>query len=66
MSVNMTAVAQAIVDAGVTETKEWLRIETASDAATLDALVRAAIGMAEDFCGQMMFARRGGGAGAGL
>ncbi len=59
MSVNMTAVAQAIVDAGVTETKEWLRIETASDAATLDALVRAAIGMAEDFCGQMMFARAG-------
>lgn len=59
MSVNMTTVAQAIVDAGVAETKAWLRIETASDDATIEALMRAAIGMAEDFCGQMMFARAG-------
>lgn len=59
MSVNMTAVSQPIIDAGLAETKAWLRIETASDDASLDALVRAAIGMAEDFCGQMMFARAG-------
>ncbi|MCH4152242.1 MAG: phage head-tail connector protein [Sphingobium sp.] len=59
MSVNMTAVSQPIVDAGIAETKEWLRIDTANDDATIEALVRAAIGMAEDFCGQRMFARAG-------
>lgn len=59
MTINMTTVSQPIIDAGVAETKEWLRIETASDDATIEALVRAAIGMAEDFCGQHMFARAG-------
>lgn len=55
----MTAVSQPIIDAGVAETKAWLRIETVGDDASLDALVRAAIGMAEDFCAQQMFARAG-------
>ncbi len=59
MSINMTAVAQAILDAGLAETKAWLRIETAGDDATIEALVRAAIGMAEDFCAQLMFRRAG-------
>lgn len=59
MSVTMTAVAQGIVDAALAETKAWLRIETAGDDATLAALVRSAVGMAEDFCGQMLFVRAG-------
>ena len=55
----MTAVAQGVIDAAAAETKAWLRIEMASDDATIASLVRAAIGMAEDFCTQMMFARTG-------
>jgi len=55
----MTAVAQGIIDAALAETKAWLRIETAGDDATLAALVRSAVGMAEDFCGQMLFVRAG-------
>ena len=59
MTVNMTAVSQPIIDAGLAETKDWLRIETASDDAAIGALLRSAIGMAEDFCAQQMFARSG-------
>lgn len=59
MTVTMTAVAQGVIDAAAAETKAWLRIEMASDDATIASLVRAAIGMAEDFCAQMMFARTG-------
>jgi len=59
MTVQMEAVAQGIVDDAVAETKGWLRIETAHDDASLEALVRSAIGMAEDFCAQRMFARAG-------
>jgi len=59
MSVTMTAVGQGIIDAALAETKAWLRIETAGDDAALAALLRSAIGMAEDFCGQMMFVRAG-------
>lgn len=59
MTVTMSAVAQGIIDAGLAETKAWLRIETASDDAAIGALVRSAIGMAEDFCAQAMFARAG-------
>ncbi len=59
MSVTMTAVAQGIIDAALAETKAWLRIETASDDGALAALIRSAVGMAEDFCGQMMFVRAG-------
>lgn len=59
MSVTMTAVAQGIIDAALAETKAWLRIETTDDDAALAALVRSAVGMAEDFCGQMMFVRPG-------
>lgn len=59
MSATMTTVAQGIVDAALAETKAWLRIETGSDDVTLAALLRSAIGMAEDFCGQMLFVRAG-------
>lgn len=59
MTVTMTAVTQTIIDAGVAETRDWLRIDTALDDGTIAALVRAAVGMAEDFCAQMMFARAG-------
>lgn len=59
MTVTMSAVAQGIIDAGLAETKAWLRIETASDDAAIGALVRASVGMAEDFCAQAMFARAG-------
>lgn len=59
MSVTMTAVAQGIVDAALAETKAWLRIETAGDDAALAALLRSAIGTAEDFCGQILFVRAG-------
>lgn len=55
----MTAVGQGIIDAALAETKAWLRIETTSDDVALAALIRSAIGMAEDFCGQMMFVRAG-------
>lgn len=59
MTVRMEAVAQEIVDAAVAETKAWLRIETAQDDAALAALCRSAIGMAEDFCAQILFLRAG-------
>lgn len=59
MTVTMSAVAQGIIDAGLAETKAWLRIETATDDGAIGALVRSAIGMAEDFCAQAMFARAG-------
>ncbi len=59
MSVTMSAVAQGIVDDALAETKEWLRIQTAFDDMSIAALVRSAIGTAEDFCAQMMFARSG-------
>ena len=59
MSVTMTAVAQGIIDAALAETKAWLRIETANDDAAIAALVRSAVGMAEDFCAQTMFERSG-------
>lgn len=59
MTLIMTAVAQAIVDAGLAETRAWLRIETTSDDATIRTLVAAAIGTAEDYCAQLMFARIG-------
>lgn len=59
MTVRMEAVAQTIVDAAVAETKAWLRIETAQDDASLAALCRAAIGMVEDFCAQILFLRAG-------
>ncbi|MCB2015843.1 MAG: hypothetical protein KDE67_13210 [Sphingobium sp.] len=59
MTVQMQAVAQTIVDAARDETKAWLRIETAYDDSAIAALARAAIGMAEDFCAQLMFTRGG-------
>lgn len=59
MTVTMNAVAQPVIDDALAETKAWLRIETAFDDAAIEALVRSAIGMAEDFCAQMMFARDG-------
>lgn len=59
MTVIMTAIAQGTVDAALAETKAWLRIETALDDGAIAALVRSAIGMAEEFCAQIMFARTG-------
>ena len=59
MSVTMNAVAQGIIDDALADTKAWLRIETAFDDGALDALLRSAIGMAEDFCAQLMFVRAG-------
>ena len=59
MAVIMTAVAQEIVDAAIAETKAWLRIETVQDDAALAAACRSAIGMAEDFCAQILFRRAG-------
>lgn len=59
MTMTMDAVAQTIIDDALAETKAWLRIETAHDDAAIGALVRAAIGMAEDFCAQLMFVRSG-------
>lgn len=59
MTMTMDAVAQGIVDDALAEVKSWLRIETAHDDAAIAGLVRAAIGMAEDFCGQVMFVRGG-------
>ncbi|MGD9810045.1 MAG: hypothetical protein AB7U35_01755 [Sphingobium sp.] len=59
MSLTMNAVTQGIIDDALAETKAWLRIETAYDDAALEAVIRSAIGMAEDFCAQIMFARAG-------
>lgn len=59
MTIAMEAVAETVVDAAVAEAKAWLRIETADDDAALAALARAAIGMAEDFCARILFARAG-------
>lgn len=59
MTVRMEAVAQPIIEGARDETKSWLRIETAQDDAAIEALCRSAIGMAEDFCAQRLFARAG-------
>ncbi len=59
MTVRMEAVGQPIIEAALAETKAWLRIETAQDDEAISALCRSAIGMAEDFCAQMLFARAG-------
>ena len=59
MTVRMEAVAEPVVEAARDETKDWLRIDGAADDAAIAAACRAAIGMAEGFCGQMLFARAG-------
>jgi len=59
MTVRMEAVARPIIEAARDEAKAWLRIETAQDDTAIEALCRSAIGMAEDFCAQRLFARAG-------
>ncbi len=59
MTVRMEAVGQPIIEAALAETKAWLRIDTAQDDEAIAALCRSAIGMAEDFCAQHLFARGG-------
>jgi len=55
----MEAVGQPVIEAALAETKAWLRIDTAQDDEAIAALCRSAIGMAEDFCAQHLFARTG-------
>ncbi|MGE4429137.1 MAG: hypothetical protein AB7E05_00180 [Sphingobium sp.] len=59
MTVRMEAVAQPVIEAALAETKAWLRIEMTQDDEAIAALCRSAIGMAEDFCAQRLFARQG-------
>jgi uncharacterized phiE125 gp8 family phage protein len=59
MSVQMEPVGQAVLDAALPELKDWLRMETGADDAALRRLLGAALGCAEDFCGQTILQRAG-------
>lgn len=59
MTVRMEALAAADVAAARDETKAWLRLDTAQDDGAVQAVCRAALGAAENFCGQRLLRRAG-------
>lgn len=59
MSFLMEPLDAADVSAGRGQVKAWLRITHTADDSAIDALVRAAIGHAEEFCRQTMLVRGG-------
>lgn len=59
MGLAMEAVEPGIIEDAAAEVKAWLRIDTAQDDAAIAALVRSAIGAAEDYCAQTLFLRGG-------